>query len=137
MGVAGLTHPFAKTRLLAELLNDPHAVDHFVKAIVDVGKPGAHPAHDRRTIALINDHHDQHRRENRDRHQRHPPVEAKHRHQHRADQRRATQHRRHYRHVQVANDFRIVGYPGDKLPDRLSIKLAERLMQGGIHHIAA
>ena len=111
VGIAGLAHPFAKARLLAELLDDPHAVDHFVKTIVDVGKPGAHPAHDRRAIALIDDHHDQHRRENRDRHQRHPPVEAKHRHQHRADQRGAAQYRSHHRHVQIANDFRIVGYP--------------------------
>ncbi len=34
------------------------------------------------------------------------------------------------------NDFRIVGHPRDKLPNRLGIKLAERLMQGGIHYIA-
>ena len=97
--------------ILEVLLDDAHAVDHFVEAIVDVGKPGAHPPHDRRAIALIDNHHDQHRRENRDRHQRHPPVEAKHRHQHRADQRGAAQYRSHHRHVQIANDFRIVGYP--------------------------
>ena len=49
VGIAGLAHPFAKARLLAELLDDAHAVDHFVEAIVDVGKPGAH----RRTIGVL------------------------------------------------------------------------------------
>lgn len=49
VGIAGLAHPFAKARLLAELLDDAHAVDHFVEAIVDVGKR----ARTRRTIGVL------------------------------------------------------------------------------------
>ena len=137
MGVAGLAHPLAEPRLLAELLDDAHAVNHFIKTVVDVRQPGANPPDDGRAVALINHHHDQHRRENSDSHQRHPPVKAEHRHQHRANQSGATQHGRHHGHVEIADHFGIVGNPRDELPDRLRIKLAERLTQRGVHHIAA
>ena len=125
--IAGFAHPLAKTRLLAELLDHTHPVDDFIKAVVDIGQPGPYPTHDRRAVALINHHHDQHRRENSQRHQRHAPVKAEHRHQHCAYQRRATQHRRHHRDVQIADHFRVVGDAGDQLPDRLGIKFAQRL----------
>ena len=135
--VAGLAHPFAEPRLLTELLNNAHSVNHFIKTVVDIRQPRANPPDDGRTVALINHHHDQYCRENSDSHQRHSPVKAEHRHQHRANQSRATQDGSHDGHIEIANHFGIVGHPRDELPDRLGIKLAERLTQGGVHDVAA
>ncbi len=135
MRTAGFAHALAKARLLAELLDDAHAVDHFVEAIVDIGQIGAHPAHNWRAITLVNHHDDQHRREDGDRHQRHAPVEAEHRHQHRANQRRAAQHGCHHGNVQIADHLGIVGHTRNHLPNRLDIKLAERLAKRRVHHI--
>ena len=136
VGIAGLAHPLAEPRLLAELLDNAHTVNHFIKAVVDIRQPGAHPPDDRRAVALVDHHDDQHRRENRQRHQRHAPVEAEHRHQHGANQRRAAQHRRHHGNVEIADYLGVVSHPGDKLPDRLRIEFAQRLAQRGIHHVA-
>ncbi len=133
--MAGGVHALAKARLLAELLDDIHPTDDFIKAIVDVRQISSHPAHNRRAVALINHHDDQHRREDSDSDQRHAPVEAEHRHQHRADKRGAAQHRRHDRDVEIADHLGIVGDARDQLTHRLRVERAERLAQRGIHHI--
>ena len=137
MRAAGFSHSLAKTRLLAKLLDNAHAVDHFVEAIIDICEVSAHATNNRRAVALVNYHHNQHRRENSDRHQRHTPVQAEHRHQHRANQRGTAQNRCDNGYIEVADHLGVIGDARNNLPDRLSIKLAQRLAQRGIHHIRA
>ncbi len=135
MGAAGLTHPLAKALLLAELLDNAHAVDNFVEAIVDIRQISPHATDNRRAVALVDNHHNHHRREDGHRHQRHAPLEAEHRHQHGADKGGAAQHRGDHRDIEIADHFRIVGDAGDDLPDGLGIEFAQRLAQGGIHYV--